>query len=162
SAASNPSPSARASAPRATGSGTSDGANSWASGTSRGSGRRWAARKSGTYRLTLPALSDRTPAGRSSAAGAKERQVLEQLFILFGGQIADRPQSSVAPAPLAFGSAVGGRQVSGLLHQRLVGHRVDLRQTVKHVGRGLPDLPILELAQIGVRDGLARGLFYLP
>jgi hypothetical protein len=30
---------------------------------------------------------------------------------------------------------------------------------VKHVGRGLPDPAILELAQIGIRDGLAGAFF---
>jgi len=54
------------------------------------------------------------------------------------------------------------QQVSGLLHQGLVGHGIGRGETVQHVGRRLLDLPVLELAQVRIRDGVVGGLFDLP
>jgi len=95
-----------------------------------------------------------------SLAGAYERQVLEELLFFLGGQIVDREGSQ--PSAASALTAPGRQQVSGLLHQRLVRHGVDLCQAVEHVGRGLLDLSLLELAQVGVRDRIVRGLFDLP
>ena len=82
------------------------------------------------------------------------------MLVSHSRQIVDRESSQPSLAPTH--AVLERQQVSGLLHQRLVGHCVDPRQAVKHVGRGLVDLPILELAQVGVRDRLARRLFDLP
>src|SRR5262249_35046232 len=65
-------------------------------------------------------------------ARAQERQVLEELLLLLRSEIVDREGGE--PASAAAPMAGIGKQVAGLLHQRLVRHAEDFREAVQHVG----------------------------
>ena len=73
------------------------------------------------------------------------------------GDIVDCERSQPSPTPGL--RALRRQLLASPLHQCLVGNDVHLGEAVKHVGRGVLDLSVFELAQIGIRNGVTGGLF---